>query len=290
MNMKHCFIHLKGVSEELESTLFSNNIYSWDDLIEHISQDVTTNILHKNSFSISNEDKEELSSDIQLLNSCNTTSYQVKKQEPIIPSKFHNDIINQIQESKEALEKKNWNYFTKKLLSKYHYKLLPLTNSTAYVDIETTGLSREYHYITTIGIYDGKSSHIYVRGIDLEDAFLELEKYDVIVTFNGKQFDMPFIEHTCNKKFECVHLDLRFMLKELGLSGGLKRIERELGLQRDEEVAQIDGFFAVELWKRYQRGDDNALELLKKYNIEDIENLEVLLYWYLSQKEYILNN
>ena len=78
------------------------------------------------------------------------------------------------------------------------------------------------------------------------------------------------------------------MLKEFNLSGGLKRIERELGLTRDEEVKDIDGFEAVILWKKYKYHNDlKSLEKLKKYNIEDIENLEVLLNWYLKNKNFI---
>ena len=205
-------------------------------------------------------------------------SIQLKKKE---------EVLIELELSKYAHKELNWKFFTSKILSKYHYKLLSLTTKIAYVDIETTGLSKYHHYITTIGVYDGNESRIFVRGIDLEEAYSYLEQFDVIVTFNGKQFDMPFIEHFSNKTFNCIHLDLRYMLKELGLSGGLKRIEQQLGMSRDEEIADIDGFQAVRLWNRYQRGDLEALQLLKKYNIEDIENLEVLLNYYLKEKRYL---
>ena len=238
---KHCFLHLKGINEHIELELYSQNIYSWDSLVESI----------------------------------------VKES---IELKFKNQVLEEIELSKKALEQTNWKFFTSKILSKYHYKLLPFTSKIAYVDIETTGLSKYSNYITTIGIYDGETSRIFVRGIDLEEAYDYLDKFDVIVTFNGKQFDLPFIEHFSNKEFNCIHLDLRFMLKELGLSGGLKRIESQLGIVRDDEITNIDGFEAVRLWHRYQRGDEEALELLKKYNIEDIENLELLLHYYLKER------
>ncbi|MCH8519853.1 MAG: ribonuclease H-like domain-containing protein [Nanoarchaeota archaeon] len=244
MNIKHCFLHLKGINETTEMELYSQEIYSWDLLVESI---VTESI--------------EL--------------------------KFKEQILEGIELSKKALENTNWEFFTSKILSKYHYKLLPFTSKIAYVDIETTGLSKYSNYITTIGIYNGNESRVFVRGIDLEEAYNYLEEFDVLVTFNGKQFDLPFIEHFSNKKFNCIHLDLRFMLKELGLSGGLKRIEHQLGITRDDEVSQVDGFEAVRLWHRYQRGDLKALELLKKYNIEDIENLELLLHYYLKQRNCI---
>ncbi|MFT4244815.1 MAG: ribonuclease H-like domain-containing protein [Candidatus Woesearchaeota archaeon] len=242
MNAKHCFLHLKGINEEIEFQLYAQEIYSWEYLVESIVND-----------------------SIQL--------------------RFKEQIIQGVSDSQRALEHSNWNFFTSKMLSKYHYKLLPLTSKIAYVDIETTGLSKYNNYITTIGIYDGETSRIFVRGINLEEAYEYLEQFDVIVTFNGKQFDLPFIEHFSNKTFNCIHLDLRYMLKEFGLCGGLKRIERDLGITRNEEISQIDGLEAVRLWKRYQRGDKKALELLKKYNIEDIENLELLLHYYLKQKD-----
>ena len=243
---KCCFIHLKGINEELEFQLHSMQIHSYDDLANFIAQELDIG--------------------------------------PTLPLKFKEYNLIQIEETKRAIDNKNWEYFSKKLLSREQYKLLPFSQNIAYVDIETTGLSKQFHYITTIGIYDGKESKVFVRGIDLEKAYDYLEQFDAIVTFNGKQFDLPFIQHFANRTYNFIHLDLRYLLKELGLSGGLKRIEKQLGLMRDETVKDIDGFEAIRLWKRYERGDHEALELLKKYNIEDIENLEILLNWCLEQK------
>ena len=39
----------------------------------------------------------------------------------------------------------------------------------------------------------------------------------------------------------------------------------------------MDGYMAVLLWQRYQRGDKGALDLLLSYNREDVVNLEVLM-------------
>ena len=99
---------------------------------------------------------------------------------------------------------------------------------------------------------------------------------------------MPFIEQKSGEKFDFVHFDLRFLLKELGYAGGLKKIEKELGIVRDGEVAEVDGREAVRLWKRYLRGDENALRILLKYNEEDIVNLDYLLNFYLSEKKKLL--
>jgi len=39
----------------------------------------------------------------------------------------------------------------------------------------------------------------------------------------------------------------------------------------------VDGFEAVRLWHRYQRGDKKALQTLISYNNADIMNLEPLM-------------
>ncbi len=43
-------------------------------------------------------------------------------------------------------------------------------HSTAYLDIETTGLDRMFNDITAIGIYDGRSVIHYVRGQNLDES------------------------------------------------------------------------------------------------------------------------
>ncbi len=171
---------------------------------------------------------------------------------------------------------------------KEHWKLTE-HGKTAFVDIETTGLSRWTNQITVIGIYDGSERHIFIKDKNLHEAKEKLKEFDIIVTFNGKQFDLPFIEEHFNESYDCIHLDLRYMLKEFGLKGGLKAIEKQLGILRDDEVANMTGYEAVKLWKRYEQGDQKALGLLVKYNCEDIVNLKYLLNWYIEKKKALVN-
>jgi uncharacterized protein YprB with RNaseH-like and TPR domain len=63
----------------------------------------------------------------------------------------------------------------------------------------------------------------------------------------------------------------------LGLRGGLKSIEEQLGLIRDPAVQGLNGFDAVLLWKNYQWGDESALERLILYNTMDIVQLKPLM-------------
>jgi uncharacterized protein YprB with RNaseH-like and TPR domain len=67
------------------------------------------------------------------------------------------------------------------------------------------------------------------------------------------------------------------VLKSLGLSGGLKGCERQLGIDRGD-LSDIDGYYAVILWQKYKRtGNENTLKMLLDYNSADARNLETLL-------------
>jgi len=64
-----------------------------------------------------------------------------------------------------------------------------------------------------------------------------------------------------------------YLCRRIGLSGGLKKIEKELSV--DRELEDIDGREAIRLWKRYEKdGDEEALRKLVRYNQYDAENLQ----------------
>lgn len=192
-------------------------------------------------------------------------------------------IAEELPHSQKALEQKNLRYFKNLLPSKEHWRLAPM-GKIAYVDIETLGMTRHPEAITVIGLFDGSHCHSYIKGINLADAHAKLQEFDTFVTFNGKLFDLPFIESHFGYQYDAVHLDLRFMLNELGLKGGLKSIEKQLGLARADDLLEVDGFEAVRLWHRYCCGDSSALKNLLRYNREDVVNLKVLLEHYMAVK------
>jgi len=72
-------------------------------------------------------------------------------------------------------------------------------------------------------------------------------------------------------------VDLCYLLRRLGLTGGLKHVERQLGISRRPEVKGLDGLDATRLWREYRRGSREALDLLLTYNKEDVVNMEALL-------------
>lgn len=186
--------------------------------------------------------------------------------------------------SKDAFHRKNIRYFQDMLHPREHWRLVEM-GKVGFVDIETTGLSRWSDEITVIGVYDDEVSHLYVNGKNLLDAKAKLKEFDIVVTFNGKQFDVPFIERHFSCTYDFAHLDLRYLLREIGYQGGLKSIERQLGIRRDSSLEGVDGFEAVNLWHRYKRGNHEALLKLLKYNEQDIVNLSTLLKHYLKIKK-----
>ena len=188
-------------------------------------------------------------------------------------------ILTGIEESMQHLRAGDAEFFAKLLPKSEHWRTYSdFKDKIAFVDIETTGLSPNYDHITVVGIYDGKTSKTYVRGIDLDDVVDEFAKYDFLVTFNGARFDLPFIKHEYPEiDFDQLHTDLMYPLRRIGYTGGLKAIERALGITRSDDTTGITGFDAVRLWHEYERGSADALELLLKYNREDIVNLETII-------------
>jgi len=187
-------------------------------------------------------------------------------------------ILPLLRESTEHLTNRNPFFFGQHLPVNQYWRLLPdFRDTIAYVDIETTGLENWCNEITTIALYDGQMVHTYINGHNLGDFVRDIEQFKIIVTYNGRCFDVPFIEQYFRIRLDQVHLDLRYLLKSLGFSGGLKGCERQMGIDRGE-LRDIDGYDAVILWQEYiMTGNQKSLETLLEYNSADARNLETLL-------------
>jgi uncharacterized protein YprB with RNaseH-like and TPR domain len=183
-----------------------------------------------------------------------------------------------LEGSHHHLESGDPNYFSQLLPTNQHWRFFPeFRDLTVYLDIETTGLNKYHDPITTISLYDGKSIYYYVNGRNLDDFMGDIFDYNVIVSYNGKTFDVPFIEHYFGIRLDHAHIDLRYILGSLGYRGGLKSCEIQLGFDRGD-LKDIDGFFAVQLWYDYQKtGNLKALETLLAYSIQDVLTLENLM-------------
>lgn len=188
-------------------------------------------------------------------------------------------VVDEISRSLRQLEGRNQRFFRNRLPRRELWRAYPeFRDSIAYLDIETTGLSPRDDKITVIGLYDGRNVHTFVRGLNLEDFLRRIGEYRLLVTYNGAGFDLRFIlEEFPGVGMDQIHVDLRFPLRRIGLKGGLKAIERTVGIHRPEKTRGLDGFDAVRLWKEYESGNEQSLDLLIAYNREDIVNLETLM-------------
>jgi len=184
-----------------------------------------------------------------------------------------------LEGSERALAARDVAWFARRLPDSEHWRLYPTFEpETAFLDIETTGLSPFSGIVTVATVHGAGKVRSFVAGEDLEELPAYLRRFGVLVTFNGSRFDVPFLCATFPQLVPPpAHIDLRFVLYRLGLSGGLKRIEATLGVGDRAGVEGVDGLQAVRLWQEYRRGNPSALDRLVRYNRADTSNLVPLL-------------
>ena len=234
--IRSTFCHLPGISTKKEQQIWQNGIFTWDHFLE------------KKAVKRISEEKK----------------------------KFFD---GKIRQAKKALYSQDSSFFLEKLKPNQMWRLYDFFKEEAvFLDIEASS-STEEGYITVIGLFDGITTKVMVRNINLDEKMLkkELEKYKIIVTFNGSSYDLPML----NKKYEKLlpnipHIDLRHLCAKVGLRGGLKMIEQELGIRRQNIIVErLYGGDPVQLWRMFLgSGDDYFLNLLVEYNEEDCINLK----------------
>ena len=247
------FIFLERVGKKLEQNIWKNGIHDWD------------NFLNRNN--------------VKGLSKSRKLYYDRK-----------------ILAARKELFNSNSSYFHNLLPQSEIWRLYEFFKEDAvFLDIETTGLSKNYDDITVFGLYDGISTKIMIKGINLDYKELkkELQKYKLIVTFNGASFDLPFIEKRYPGLIPKIpNFDVKSIANKLGLKGGLKSIERELNIKRSPIVEKFYGGDALTLWRMYKAtGDEYYLNLLVEYNEFDIINLKIVAEKCVGMmKEKIKNN
>jgi uncharacterized protein YprB with RNaseH-like and TPR domain len=181
---------------------------------------------------------------------------------------------DEVLRSRESLQAGHHQYFANRLRQKDVWRAYAdFKDSCVFLDIETEGTA-DAESVTAIGMYDGREFVCLLKGEDLESFRDRITHYSMIVTFYGTGFDLPVL----NKRFpglllDQIHIDLCPALRQLGYRGGLKAIEREVGLERSEATAGLSGFDAVRLWRAHLRGSQDALDVFVQYNREDTVNL-----------------
>lgn len=178
----------------------------------------------------------------------------------------------------KALQERDAEFFAQRLPRPEYYRIaLGFPLKTLFLDIETTGLSRYYDTITMVGWSMASQYSVYVKGGSERPLRAALQEAKAIVTFNGTLFDLPFLRQEFpDLQIPTAHIDLRFLARRVGLSGGQKVVERLLGLERPGHLQSLEGETAPLLWYRSLRGDHEAFKLLLAYNRADVEGLKFI--------------
>lgn len=186
---------------------------------------------------------------------------------------------NQVDEINEILSDSGRNIvkiaktFEEKTGKKDLYRIAySIPNDVVFLDIETTGLSHVYHYITMIGwIKNGKYDY-WLVGTNPNRFLKVISNAKMIITFNGQRFDLKFIDllfPDLNIRAK-PHLDLCPFCRRYGLTGGQKNIENIIGYTRPDQIHDCDGKEAVILWYKFLFGENDALDSLILYNCYDV--------------------
>lgn len=185
---------------------------------------------------------------------------------------------------------KIYNYILKPLDLKYNIKELNIED-ICFLDIETTGLSREHNIIYLIGLvyYDKENKgwnlvQYFADKKDEEKNILQefsnfINNFKIVITFNGQSFDIPFIEYRLNKyRFKnnlknLKSMDIYRRIKKenpyLQLENlKLKTIEKSLGIFRNDRYTGKD---CIKFYYQYlNTKDESLLERILKHNYDDL--------------------
>ena len=190
------------------------------------------------------------------------------------------ELRSHARESEFNLRNGNAAYFDRLLPKSEAWRMYgDFRDRAAFVDVETTGRQgQDQGEITVIGLFDGRRTKVFVKGKNLGDFIDEVRKYVLLVTYNGRQFDVPVVCDLFGNIFaHMAHLDLQYALQRLGYEGGLKPIQEQLGFRRDGMLGLLDGRCAIWLWEEYEKnGNKDALSTLLRYNLEDAVVLQGL--------------
>src|SRR5206468_10485155 len=180
------------------------------------------------------------------------------------------ELRDRVAASRTSLMAGDYRFFSDCLPRRDQWRAFPeFARRVLYLDIETTG-GTDFDDVTVIGLHDGRRMRQFVRGEDLLEAEQTLAEAALLVSFFGTGFDVPVLRRLFPRlPFDQLHIDLCHTLRRLGYSGGLKVIEPQLGLARPAEIAGLDGWDAVRLWREWRHGSSEARALLLHYNRAD---------------------
>ncbi len=179
----------------------------------------------------------------------------------------------QLEKARQALISRDSSYFAALLKPSEHWRLYDeFSEDALFLDIES-----DKETITVIGMHDCNGTKSMVGIIDKKSFMQNLANCRLIVTFNGRAFDIPVLENYFGIKISHPHIDLFHLCRRIGLSGGLKEVETKLGIKRSKILEHVRGHDAAELWRCFHAtGDRDFLDMLVAYNEEDCANLQLI--------------
>ena len=178
-----------------------------------------------------------------------------------------------------VLESKNF------VFDLFHHKKI------CFLDIETTGLSRKFNQIYLIGlVYFNEEKNkwnlkqLFAKNIEQEKILLEkfnsfIDNFNLLITYNGDSFDIPFIkyrfkEHNIDSNiYNIDSFDIYRKIKAespyLNFNNfKLKTIEEALGIYREDEYSGKD---CINFYYQYMNKKDDILkEKILKHNYDDL--------------------
>lgn len=203
-----------------------------------------------------------------------------------IPVGLQTELLEEVRRSKLALDNGDIGYFVDALHPQDKWRVLSeFLDRTSFFDIETNGLDID-STITVIVCWHRGELHTFVEHENLDDFLDLLDDVSLLASFNGASFDVPRVLDGFHiPKLPCPHLDLRWPCYHAGLTGGLKSIERQLGVTRPNDLDATDGELAIQLWESWrERADRNARDHLIRYCAADVLML-IVVAQHLSQRD-----
>jgi uncharacterized protein YprB with RNaseH-like and TPR domain/predicted nuclease with RNAse H fold len=186
--------------------------------------------------------------------------------------------LRSCEESSSAFKNREFSYFTERLPLCEHWRVLDTPAfDPVFLDIETTGLSPHHNQVTVIGALCRGAFYQWVWPENLDGLRRLIEDAQVVVTYNGRRFDIPFLlRQLPGFPAPRAHVDLRYIADAFGFSGGQKAVESSFALRRPASVVDVDGFEAVALWCETVYGRAESLKRLLAYNRADVLMLRQL--------------
>lgn len=182
------------------------------------------------------------------------------------------------EQSLRALQADDVPFFAAKIPPLEQWRLLAQWFGRAsFFDIETSGLEAG-SLVTLVCCFHGGRPLRFLANENLDDFLDLLDEVKLLVSFNGASFDVPrVLDRFHIPELPCAHVDLRWLCHRAGWKGGLKKIERELGLRRPADLEGLGGAEAVWLWQAWsEKGDERARRTLERYCSADTVMLKLL--------------